>query len=237
MLVSRILAATAAGGLALFAATPASAQFFMKPADLAGARVTGGEPGMVGPELPGASEDELRAALTWNLRAALNVAALQCQFEPTLLTLANYNAILRDHADELKKAYGTLEKYFIRINGKDKKLGQSELDRFGTRVYSGFSTVSAQLSFCQTAASIGHDAVFTRPGRFGDLAHARMRELRSSLAPWGEQQWGRRFNRQIAFERLPPFANEICWKKTRYVVKKCGPLAPNWGSYASAGSR
>ena len=31
--------------------------------------------------------------MVWNLRAALNVAALQCQFGPTLLTLPNYNAI------------------------------------------------------------------------------------------------------------------------------------------------
>ena len=232
MLVPRIMVLLA-GGASLFAAAPASAQFFMKPADLAGARVTGGEPGMTGPALPDASAEELRAALVWNLRAALNVAALQCQFEPTLLTLPNYNAILRDHEGELRTSYQTLEKYFIRVNGKNKKKGQTELDRFGTRVYSGFSTVSGQLSFCQTAASISHDALFAKPGHFGELAHLRMRELRNSLAPWGEQQFSRQFNRRVELVALPPFANERCWKKDMYVARKCGALRSGWGSLAS----
>src|SRR5688572_20065705 len=129
MLVPRIMVMLA-GGASLFAAVPASAQFFMKPADLAGARVTGREPGMTGPALPDATAEELRGALVWNLRAALNDAALQCQFEPTLLTLPNYNDILRDHESELRASYDTLEKYFVRMNGKNKKTGQTELDRF-----------------------------------------------------------------------------------------------------------
>lgn len=222
MLVSRItiMLAAAAG---MLAAAPASAQFFLKPANLTGAPVTGSEPGMTGPALPGANATELRAALVWNLRAALNVAALQCQFEPTLLTLPNYNAIIKDHAVELRDSYGTLEKYFGRTN-KNAKAGQIELDKFGTRVYSSFSTVSAQLNFCQTAAAISHDALFTRRGHFGDLAQARMRELRASLAPWGEQ-----FRNTSAFSlpplgRMPEFGNKRCWKKDRYQARRCGAL-------------
>ena len=221
MLVPRILwGLVAATGL--FAAVPASAQFFLKSAELSGAPVTGEEPGMTGPALPGASPVELRAALVWNLRAALNVAALQCQFEPTLLTLDNYNATLKDHAVELRTSYDTLEKYFVRTM-KTKKAGQTELDKFGTRVYSGFSTVGGQLSFCQTAASIGHDALFRRSGDFGDLAQGRMRELRSSLRAWGEQF---RPLRRPAFVSapLPPFGNNKCWKKDTYDFKRCGPL-------------
>lgn len=228
MLVARI-GIVIAGVAGLLAAAPASAQFFFKPANLAGARVTGEEPGMTGQALPGATPDELSAALVWNLRAALNVAALQCQFEPTLLTLNNYNALLKDHEVELRNSYGTLEKYFTRT-AKNKKLGQVELDKFGTRVYSGFSTVSGQLSFCQTAASIGHDAIFARRGQLADIAHDRMRELRASLAPWGEQQFRAR---SIAFTMpparpLPAFGNPKCWKKNRYDQKKCGPLQ-SWG--------
>ncbi|AQR75798.1 hypothetical protein [Sphingomonas sp. LM7] len=222
MLVPRIVSMLAVSA-GLFAAAPASAQFFLKSVNLAGARVTGAEPGMTGPALPDASPAELRAALVWNLRAALNVAALQCQFEPTLLTLGNYNALLKDHEVELRESYGTLEKYFTRVY-KTKKAGQTELDRFGTRVYSGFSTVSGQLSFCQTAATIGHDALFTRRGQFGDLAHDRMRELRGSLASWGEQ-FRRSVNYQVLTSApLPPFGNDKCWRKNTYQVKKCGAL-------------
>ncbi|HEX8302883.1 hypothetical protein [Sphingomonas sp.] len=224
MLVPRTLIVLAAG-VGLLAAAPASAQFFLKPANLAGAPVTGAEPGMTGPALPGATPVELRAALVWNLRAALNVAALQCQFEPTLLTLDYYNAALKDHSVELRTSYVTLEKYFART-AADKKAGQTELDKFGTRVYSGFSTVGGQLSFCQTAGSIGRDALFTRVGRFGDLAESRMRELRQSLLAWGEQYRAGGYRPQLYFVggALPPFGNDKCWKKDSYQPKKCGPL-------------
>jgi len=224
MLVPRIMVIVA-GIAGLFAAAPASAQFFFKPVDLSGARVTGEEPGMTGPALPSATAPELSAALVWNLRAALNVAALQCGFEPTLMTLANYNAFLKDHDAELDASMAVLDKYFLRTT-KNKKAGQTELDKFLTRVYSGFSTVGGQRSFCQTAASIGHDAVFAPRGQIYDLAHNRMRELRASLAAWGEQQFRAR---SIGFmlppvRPMPPFGNPKCWKKNNYQEKKCGPL-------------
>src|SRR3546814_8351311 len=73
----------AAIAMACFA-TPAAAQFFWKPADLHAAPVEGNEPNL-GFALPGATQSEYRAALLWSMRAGLNVAALQCQFEPTLL--------------------------------------------------------------------------------------------------------------------------------------------------------
>lgn len=223
MLVPRILLGLAAAA-GIFASAPASAQFFLKSVNLAGERVTGSEPGMTGPSLPNATAAELRAALVWNLRAALNVAALQCQFEPTLLTLPNYNALLKDHDAELRTSYTTLEQYFARAL-KDKKKGLTELDKFGTRVYSGFSTVSGQLTFCQTAASVGHDALFAKRGALGDLAHDRMRELRSSLAGWGEQFRTRTYYSLPQHPMpLPPFGNAKCWKKDMYQPKKCGPL-------------
>ena len=223
MLASRFVF-TLAGGIGLFVSAPASAQFFLKPANLAGERVTGAEPGMTGPTLPGASPEELRAALAWNLRAALNVDALQCQFEPTLLSVDNYNSLIKDHAIELRDSYATLEKYFARTY-KNKKQGQLELDKYGTRIYSGFSTVQGQLSFCQTAAAIGHEAVFVKPGKFAELAQERMKELRNSLQPWGDQYRPSGYVvTGMANVRFPPFGNDKCWKKGSYQPKKCGPL-------------
>lgn len=226
MLGSRFLIALALGG-GLLAATPASAQFYLKPASLAGAPVSGAEPGVTGPTLDRAKPEELRAALVWNLRAALNVAALQCQFEPTLFTLDNYNVLLKNHAAELTSAYSTLEKYFHRI-APNKRAGQLELDRYSTRVYSGFSTVGGQLSFCQTAGSIGRDAFFHKRGDIGTLAQNRMRELRASLQPWGEQYrpgGNRPHLFDVRFDKLPDFANKRCWKKDVYNSKRCGAPA------------
>src|SRR3546814_21065606 len=70
------------------------------------------------------------------MRAGLNVAALQCQFEPTLLTLSNYNAMIAHHDDELANAFSTLTSYFKRVEGKR---GQNALDQYGTRIYLGYS--------------------------------------------------------------------------------------------------
>jgi hypothetical protein len=219
MKLLRILGASAVA-IGTLSAAPASAQFFLVAPDMKGTAVRGHETGL-GQELPGATEAELRAALVWNMRAALNVAALQCQFEPTLLTQTNYNIILLNHADELKKSYDTLTKYFAR-NGKTPKAGQTALDQFGTRTYSSFTTVAAQYGFCQTAAGIAHDAIFAPRGSFYRIAEDRTRELRNSLVPNGEQ----RFPRGLAFTRqagtLPRF-DDLCWDKKGYwITKKCG---------------
>jgi len=210
------------------AATPASAQFFLQSRILKGEPVNGDEPG-IGQPLPGATPAELKAGLIWNMRAALNVAALQCQFEPTLLTVDNYNAMLRDHRDELKTSFDTLTKYFNRIN-KTPKAGQTALDQFGTRTYSSYATVAAQFGFCQTASSIGRDVIFTPRGAFGEVAQTRTRELRNSLVPFGEQ----RFSYYLGRDRNAsmPRLEAMCWnKKAEWVTKKCGvqawpPAAP-----------
>ena len=143
----RGLVAFLAGAIA--AASPASAALFWVPPDFSGPPVTGGEPG-IGLPLPGASAKELQAHLIWNMRAGLNVAALQCQFSPPLLTVRNYNDVLRQHAAELNDAYQTLNDYFKRTGGKT---WQTQFDQYTTRTYNGFSTLHAQLGFCETAAS------------------------------------------------------------------------------------
>lgn len=214
--------AFALGMAAAVAASPASAQFYYQSHDYAGESVHGDEPGIMQP-LPGATPAELTAGLVWTLRSALNVAALQCQFEPTLLTVGNYNAILLDHRDELKASWDTLGKYFKR-SYKTPKEGQNALDQFGTRTYSSFATVSSQFGFCRTANAIGRDALFQPRGSLAALAQARMRELRNSLKPFGEQ----RFVNRLTLENANvPRMDPICWnKKGEWQIKKCG--APAW---------
>ena len=185
----------------------ASAAFFWKAPDLRGEPVTGAEPGVLTGALAGATPAELRAALVWNLRSGLNVAALQCQFEPTLLTRNQYNALLDNHRDELANAYKVLSNYFTRT---DKKTGQTKLDQYGTRTYSSFSTVLGQYTFCETAGAIGREAIFVPKGQLHKVAEERMRELRKSLALAGEQQ----FNFWVPlYQPLLPPLEERCWKK------------------------
>ncbi|WP_052134690.1 hypothetical protein [Sphingomonas sp. 37zxx] len=215
-----------AGVATMLLSTPASAQFYFKSKDLSGPRVTGAEPGILGQDLPGATPTEHRAALLWNLRAALNVAALQCQFEPTLLTLSNYNAMLRNHTDELRDDFEDLMKYFRRVN-KTTKAGQTAFDQFGTRVYSGFSTVAAQRIFCQIASNVGRDALYVKRGELGDFAATRMQELRNALRPWGEQQFrsgGYAYLAASAPQLPANFNDKKCWRKDIWQEKRCGQV-------------
>ncbi|NIJ08389.1 hypothetical protein FHS31_002006 [Sphingomonas vulcanisoli] len=173
------IAAIAAGAFALAAAMPASAYLFWQQPKLQGQPVNGDEPG-ISPPLPGALPLEIKANLLWSMRAGLNVAALQCQFAPSLRTVDNYNHMLGQHKLELQKAYTTLSAYFKRTGGKT---WSTKLDQYTTRTYNGFSTLHAQLTFCETAAQIGYEAQATPMGKLTALATNRMREFRNSLIP------------------------------------------------------
>jgi hypothetical protein len=229
----KVVLAAAAAIAATMAAGPASAQFFLKSHDMSGAPVTGAEPGIL-PPMPGATPAELTAGLVWQLRSALNVAALQCQFAPTLLTVANYNAIIHDHDAEFDAAQKTLLAYFTRVN-KTKKAGQTAFDQFNTRVSSDFSTVSAQYPFCQTAGAVGEAALFAPHGGMKDVAKARTRELRNSLVPWGEQYFP-----YAVVINVPPYIprmDDACWKKQEWNDRKCGAYPFPVGSPVAMAAR
>jgi hypothetical protein len=157
----------------------------------------------------------------WNLRAALNVAALQCQFAPTLQTLPNYNAIIKDHGKELASSYETLTKYFVRT-AKSAKAGQTALDQYGTRVYSSYSAVYSQLNFCAVADGVSQKAVFAPRGQFGEVAAEWVGELRHSMTRWGEQQFPRVIY-GAASVNYPLFGNEKCWRRDEYQPGRCLP--------------
>jgi hypothetical protein len=197
-------------------AVPASAQIFWSPPDFSGLPMTTLEPG-IGVPLPGATAEEQRAALLWNMRSALNLAALQCGFEPMLRTEKNYNAMLNDHREELAVAYGRINGYFKRKNSTP-ALAQKALDSYGTKTISSFSTVRGQLGFCQTAGNIGRQALFTPRGSLGTLATERLRELYNSqvYAP-DKQFWTRPIPRPV----LPRF-DASCWDKRDAYKTSCG---------------
>jgi hypothetical protein len=195
----------------------AQAQIFLKSPDFSGAPVTGVERDVVQP-LPDAKPEELRAGLVWSMRAALNVAALQCQFEPTLLTLNQYNVLIRNRSGEFTKAYNTLNGYFKRIN-KNPKIAQNAIDQYGTRTYLGFSTVQGQLGFCLTASRVGRAALFAPRDGMDDLAVRRLRELRNSLIPMGEQQFSRFVMPQIYARHVT--LDPRCWDKKNMLKKNC----------------
>lgn len=216
----RLLALGAAACLAGAGFTgPAGAYLFWLKPDFSGPPVRGDEPG-IGLPIPGATPGEYAAHLLWNMRAGLNVAALQCQFAPELMTVRNYNAILSQHGTELNAAYKAISGYFKRTGGKS---WQTEFDQYTTRTYNGFSTLHAQLGFCETAGSIGREALSRPRGSLHLTAEQRMQEFRNSLVP----------KRDLVFTVYPLTAPRIlppldpkCWDRKDMLKKKCAALMP-----------
>jgi hypothetical protein len=128
---------------------------------------------------PGATQAETRAALVWNLRSALNVAALQCQFSRYLRAVDNYNAIIDHHSGELARAYTALGGYFTRVHGR--AAGQRQFDQWSTATYNDFTSPQGQVGYCQVAADIARDVLARPKGQFYEAARARLRELRAAL--------------------------------------------------------
>ena len=205
-------------GLAgLLLSSHVNAQIYLKPVDLSGPVLLVPEPGY-GVALPNATAAELKAAMVWNMRSGLNVAALQCGFEPALRTLENYNALLTNHRDELQATFTTLSGYFRRTS-KTVKAGQNALDVYGTRTYSAFSAVSGQLNFCTAAGRVSTSAMFAPRGQLATVAQERIRELYNGVkSRAGEQQFGRAVvNGTLLF----PNFDQRCWKKSKY-LSACG---------------
>lgn len=203
-----------AGSVAFAAPNAAPAQLFLNSPNFASGPIEPSDP-LVGLPMPGATPAEYRAHLLWNLRAGLNVAALQCQFSPYLRTVPNYNALIAHHSRELATAYTALEGYFRRTAGR---AGPRRFDEYSTQTYNNFSTLQAQIGFCQTAARISKEALAARKGELGQLAQARMRELRSSLRP---------FYDSYSFARVPirltpiTFAPRDCSRLPRRERREC----------------
>ena len=211
------------GAAILAAAMPAaaSAQLFVNDPNFQKGPIDPSDP-LVGLPLPGATTSEYRAHLLWNMRAGLNVAALQCQFSPYLRAVDNYNGILAHHAKELAEAYTVMNGYFKRVQGSAPK-GQKAFDDYTTITYNNWSTLQAQLGFCQTASDIAKEALLRPKGQLFQTAATRMRELRNSLTP--------AYDRLLIYNPhhirqpdLPPL-DPTCYDKKDRLRKRCGGTA------------
>jgi hypothetical protein len=200
-------------------AAPAPAQLYLSSPDLRASPIEPSDP-LVGLPLPGATAAEYRAHLLWNLRAGLNVAALQCQFSDYLRAVPNYNALLAHHSVELAAAYTALNNYYKRTLGAK---GQKAVDDYSTITYNNWSAAQAQQIFCQTATNITKTALAAPKGQLFPVAQARIRELRHALVPVYEPRQAYR-PYLIRLQPLPPLAPE-CYNKKGVLRRACGGTA------------
>ena len=122
---------------------------------------------------------EAEAHAIWNMRAALNVAALQCQFSPFLNTVKNYNAMLKHHADELTQAQSIMLGHFKRYDGAK---AVNSFDQYTTRTYNSYSTLDAQYAFCEAAGKAGRQVLAAPRGQMGAVALQYNAQIRASLS-------------------------------------------------------
>jgi hypothetical protein len=182
-----VAAAASTGAMAAKStAKAAAAKPAAKPVAEAAAPVAAAPAVRTGPRAPEAiklrqtTAAEAEANAIWNVRAALNIAALQCQFLPFLATVKTYNDILRQHSEELDAARLTMLAHFKRYDGAK---AQTSFDQYTTRTYNSFSTIDAQLPFCEEAGTAGREVLSTAKGKFGAVALRLNPELRASLEP------------------------------------------------------
>ncbi|WP_156256073.1 hypothetical protein [Sandarakinorhabdus oryzae] len=121
---------------------------------------------------------EARAHAVWTLRAALNVAALQCQYSPFLRAVDNYNQMLKKHGDDLASAQAMMISHFVRTV---KSGGMAAFDRYNTRSYNSFSTLDAQYNFCWAAGQAGLALRAAAPGEMARVAETAVVALRDAL--------------------------------------------------------
>nr|WP_295661308.1 hypothetical protein [Polymorphobacter sp.] len=145
------------------------------------------------------AEDQANAV--WSVRAALNIAALQCQFSGFLATVRNYNDVLRQHSEELDRARATMVAHFRRYDGAQ---AQNSFDRYTTQTYNSYSTLDAQYSFCERAAVAGRAALLLRKGELGTRAAELRDDVRAGLTPVSHKAL--LVPVEIEGEQLPPLS-------------------------------
>ncbi len=210
----------AAAAATLATAVPAPAQLYISRPDLRASAIEPSDP-LVGLPLPGATAAEHRANLLWNLRAGLNVAALQCQFSDYLRAVPNYNGLLAHHNVELAAAYTALNNYFKRVQGAK---GQKAFDDYSTITYNNWSAAQAQQIFCQTATNITKTALAAPKGQLYPVAQARMREMRNALVPVYDPRPAYR-PYLIRFRETTVVLPPQCYSKKGVLRRACGGTA------------
>ena len=107
------------------------------------------------------------AQITWNLRSALNVAALNCQDSQYLGLVDNYSAFLKRNERQLSLANKTVQGEFRQRYGSTARDVQ---DTYMTQVYNYFALPPAKREFCQVAYGISGEVMAIEPAQLDVFA-------------------------------------------------------------------
>lgn len=91
----------------------------------------------------------------WNLKIALNVAAIGCRGPGSLELIADYNRIIGRHTPMIRSAEAAV---IARLGRETRTNGISARDRVSTKLFNYFAQPPAQKQFCRIAGSIARQA-------------------------------------------------------------------------------
>lgn len=105
---------------------------------------------------------------TWNLRAAFNVAALNCLRPQHAQILDAYKAFLTNNKRELLATYKEVEAGFKEKHGA--KRGLFERDIYMTQVYNYFAFPPTLMDFCDGVLALGLESMTVKPADMNAFA-------------------------------------------------------------------
>ncbi|WP_209347054.1 hypothetical protein [Pontixanthobacter sp. CEM42] len=98
----------------------------------------------------------------WNLRSALNVAALNCLDPQYVSILPAYRSLLERHRNKLKRTNDSILAQYRADYGRTYR---AEYDGYMTQVYNYYALPPAKTQFCRTAAAIANESLTVEVGQ------------------------------------------------------------------------
>jgi len=108
---------------------------------------------------------------TWNMRAAFNVAALNCLRPQHAQILDGYKAFLNNHKRELLSTYKAVEGEF---KAKHKSKGLFERDLYMTQVYNHYAFPPTLMEFCDGILAMSLESAAVKSSDLDAFAATRM---------------------------------------------------------------
>lgn len=114
------------------------------------------------------------AQTIWNLRSALNVAALNCLEAQHASILPNYKSYLGAHSRQLRSTNTAVGREFREKHGRSYRDAQ---DTYMTQVYNYFALPPALDDFCDAAVGVSSDAAVAPRGSLSEFSVAGLSRL------------------------------------------------------------
>ncbi|QWC56177.1 hypothetical protein F7D01_02900 [Erythrobacter sp. 3-20A1M] len=126
------------------------------------------------------NSDISQAQVTWNLRSALNVAALNCVDPQYAAMIPNYTIFLKNFEKPLRATNTAVEKEF-RERYDTVREARAAQDSYNTRVYNYFAMPPAQEYFCDAAMQISQSALSVAPGSLDAFAAGALPQIQAAF--------------------------------------------------------